>query len=194
MPTVALPLRLLRSALFAAVSVALSVAGHVLASGVPVPGSAVAVATVAVFVCGLTGAGRECRLPGLLVGMTAGQAALHAWFGWASARAAAHDMPDMPAMRHRHAGHESTAMIAAHLAVALLAALWLRLGESALFRLLARLDDRVRAEVRVLFARPAALPAWHTTRPRAASSPPLRRTIMRYSLVRRGPPRCALAP
>ncbi|MCY0942642.1 hypothetical protein [Streptomyces antarcticus] len=74
-------LRLIRAAVFTAVCVLLSAAGHALASCATVPWWSLCIGFVAVFSVAAPLAGRRRALPGLAVGLTAGQLALHALFG-----------------------------------------------------------------------------------------------------------------
>ncbi|MER5868528.1 hypothetical protein [Streptomyces sp. NPDC002044] len=74
-------LRLIRAAVFTAVCVVLSAAGHALASCATVPWWSLCIGFVAVFSVAAPLAGRRRALPGLAVGLTAGQLALHALFG-----------------------------------------------------------------------------------------------------------------
>ncbi|MEU6848877.1 hypothetical protein ABZ901_02930 [Actinacidiphila alni] len=84
-------LRLLRAAVFAAVCVALSAAGHALAGG-GVPGVGVlVVGGVAVLACAAPMAGRERAVPGIPVVLMAGQLALHVLFCLAAVRPAGAD-------------------------------------------------------------------------------------------------------
>ncbi|MER0445100.1 hypothetical protein ABR738_11070 [Streptomyces sp. Edi4] len=85
-------------------------------------------------------------------------------------------------------------LLAAHVSVGLLAALWLRRGEAALARLLRAVGHHAfrpllvaAAVVRAAFdgARPVARPAYH--RPG-----PSRTRFLVHSVARRGPPRCPL--
>ncbi|MFD7917881.1 hypothetical protein ACFV3R_01395 [Streptomyces sp. NPDC059740] len=80
-------LRLLRAAVFTAVCVALSAAGHMMGSCTTVPLWALAAACVAVFAVVAALAGRERTLPGIAVALAAGQVGLHVLFGWAQMRA-----------------------------------------------------------------------------------------------------------
>jgi len=73
-------LRLLRAAVFAAVCVALSAAGHGMASGAVVPVWALVAAWAAVSAVTAALAGRERRLPGIAALMLGCQAALHLLF------------------------------------------------------------------------------------------------------------------
>lgn len=78
-------LRLLRAAVFTAVCVALSAAGHMIASGAAVPLWTVGVAAVLVFAVAAPLAGRERSLPGIAAGLAVGQLALHSLFAWGQA-------------------------------------------------------------------------------------------------------------
>jgi hypothetical protein len=73
-------LRLLRAAVFTAVCVALSAAGHMAASFSAVPLWTLGVACAAVFALAAPLAGRERSLPGIAAGLAVGQLALHALF------------------------------------------------------------------------------------------------------------------
>ncbi|MFI9050640.1 hypothetical protein [Streptomyces sp. NPDC053427] len=73
-------LRLLRAAVFTAVCVALSAAGHMMASFAAVPLWTLGVACAAVFAVAAPLAGRERSLPGIATGLAVGQLALHALF------------------------------------------------------------------------------------------------------------------
>ncbi|MFE7607923.1 hypothetical protein [Streptomyces celluloflavus] len=81
-PTVraAADLRLLRAAVFTAVCVALSAAGHMAASFATVPLWTLGVACAAVFAVAAPLAGRERSLPGIAAGLAMGQLALHSLF------------------------------------------------------------------------------------------------------------------
>ncbi|MFG2138827.1 hypothetical protein [Streptomyces sp. NPDC048650] len=73
-------LRLLRAAVFTAVCVALSAAGHMMASFAAVPVWTLGVAFAAVFSVAARLAGRERSLPGIAAALAVGQLALHALF------------------------------------------------------------------------------------------------------------------
>ncbi|MEU5810801.1 hypothetical protein [Streptomyces sp. NPDC047718] len=81
-------LRLTRAAVFTALCVVLSAAGHALGSCATVPWWALVIAFVAVFAVAAPLAGRRRSLPGLAAGLAAGQLGLHAVFGIAQHRAA----------------------------------------------------------------------------------------------------------
>ncbi|WP_327362257.1 hypothetical protein [Streptomyces sp. NBC_01296] len=76
-------LRLIRAAVFTAVCVVLSAAGHALASCATVPWWALVIAFLAVFAVAAPLAGRRRSLPGIAAGLAFGQLGLHAVFGLA---------------------------------------------------------------------------------------------------------------
>lgn len=82
-------LRYVRAAVFAAVCVVLSAAGHAVMSGTALPGWALAAAAVMVFVCAGLAAGRVCSLPLIAGGMLVCQGGLHLFFSWTQGMAAA---------------------------------------------------------------------------------------------------------
>lgn len=195
MPCLSAGLRLLRAGVFSGVCVVLSVGGHVLASGRMVPGWALALAVLAGVGLGWVGGARECSGRRLVVGMAVGQLALHWWFSWAAGQAARRAGS---AHGHGHGdGHHVDAgsqvglgMLLAHVGVAAAAAAWLRVGEAAVFRLLARLDARVRASVRVVLGRVGSVAGWGPVRVpvRHGLRVFARELLTRHDVVRRGPP------
>ncbi|MFD9354769.1 hypothetical protein [Streptomyces sp. NPDC060031] len=82
-------LRLIRAAVFTAVCVVLSAAGHALASCATVPWWALGIGFLAVFAVAAPLAGRRRSLPGIAAGLAAGQLGLHAVFGLGQHGAAA---------------------------------------------------------------------------------------------------------
>lgn len=80
-------LRLLRAAVFTAVCVLLSAAGHSAAAGSPVPLWTLGAGCALVFATAAPLAGRERSLPGIAVALTAGQVALHLLFSTGHATA-----------------------------------------------------------------------------------------------------------
>ncbi|MEU9083081.1 hypothetical protein [Streptomyces sp. NPDC048357] len=74
-------LRLIRAAVFTAVCVVLSAAGHALASCATVPWWSLCIGFLAVFTVAASLAGRRRTLPGIAAGLATGQLALHALFG-----------------------------------------------------------------------------------------------------------------
>ncbi|MFE6842170.1 hypothetical protein [Streptomyces sp. NPDC057686] len=86
-------LRLIRAAVFTAVLVVLSAAGHALASCATVPWWALVIAFLAVFAVAAPLAGRRRSLPGIAAGLAFGQLGLHAVFGLAQHGDAAARVP-----------------------------------------------------------------------------------------------------
>ncbi|QKV93865.1 hypothetical protein HUT19_20605 [Streptomyces sp. NA02950] len=82
-------LRMLRAAVFTAVCVVLSAAGHVLASCATVPLWTVGVGAAALFSVVVPLAGRERSLPGIATVLALGQLVLHTVFGLGQQQAAA---------------------------------------------------------------------------------------------------------
>ncbi|RLV08297.1 hypothetical protein CTZ27_05625 [Streptomyces griseocarneus] len=212
-------LRALRAGLFTALCVTLSAASHVLLSRAPLPVSTVAVLSGAVFAIAYALAGRERtygRIAALLVPLeltadtvfTTGQHAcygraggpiagpLHSIgvdlvcgggnFGTPLARMAAQGGPGPAA--------DSAALpwllLAAHVAVGLLAAAWLRRGEVALARLLRAVAAfAFRPLLLAVAALTAAVaPRRVPVRPARRVLPPRALPLLVHSVVRRGPP------
>ncbi|MEU9230944.1 hypothetical protein [Streptomyces subrutilus] len=90
-------LRLIRAAVFTAVCVVLSAAGHALASCATVPWWSLCLGFLAVFAVAAPLAGRRRSLPGIAAGLTAGQLALHTVFGLGQHSAAAASAAHTPA-------------------------------------------------------------------------------------------------
>lgn len=91
-------LRLLRAAVFTAVCVGLSAAGHMIASSAAVPLWTVGVAAVLVFAVTAPLAGRERSLPGIAAGLAVGQLALHSLFATGQQGTSMADMAGMTGM------------------------------------------------------------------------------------------------
>ncbi|MFL1426719.1 MULTISPECIES: hypothetical protein [unclassified Nocardiopsis] len=174
------PLRAIRAGASASVCVAVSVGGHLAASG---PGAGVPPAGLllgALVALGSAWAltGRERRWGTITGWMLWGQLALHLLF---SATAAGHGHGSAFSPAEGGAG-----MLAAHLAAAALCAWWLRQGEAALFSYL-----RSRAAACFPLLRPVVV--------RVPAAPPLPRPVerpvpvpaapyLRHSLALRAPP------
>ncbi|WP_327284255.1 hypothetical protein OG723_19280 [Streptomyces sp. NBC_01278] len=86
-------LRLIRAAVFTAVCVVLSAAGHALASCATVPWWALVIAFLAVFAVAAPLAGRRRSLPGIAAALAFGQLGLHAVFGLGQQSTAAAQAP-----------------------------------------------------------------------------------------------------
>jgi hypothetical protein len=206
--------RLARTAVFTALCVMLSGAAHVLLSGRPLPLAAVAAVTATVFVLAYLLAGRERRfwqIAALLLPLqltadavfTTGQITCYTSAGApVPVRLAGMDLlcagGDFGTPLARLAGGAGTAanpaapwlLLAAHLAVGLLAAGWLRCGEDALARLL-------RSAVAAGFRPLRLVTAVDTTGrfPATAGAPPVPHRVrsavsplLSHSVLRRGPP------
>ncbi|MEV5973521.1 hypothetical protein [Streptomyces sp. NPDC051921] len=219
-------LRALRAAFFTALVVTLSVASHVLLSGVPLPLGTVVPVAAAVFAVAYALAGRERGfgpIAGLLVPLqlaadtlfTSGQAACYGPAGGpvaGSLRAVGLDMDalcggavgtPLPGVAAPGTGTAAALLsspdpavpwllLAAHVAVGLSAASWLRGGERALARLLraaVAFAFRPLLLATAFFRAVGSLPrrAGHLAdRPRRS-----RARLLVHSVGRRGPPCCA---
>ncbi|MGI5197018.1 hypothetical protein ACQEVY_25865 [Streptomyces sp. CA-288835] len=223
--------RTLRAAMFAVVCVLFAVQGHVMTSGVAVPGWALAAGAVAAggMAWGLAGRERGLFVVGSLAVAT--QVVLHGVFSlaqavvrpdsasfaesWmrhllctppesgthsheasAGAHSMSHDMAGMTSSMDAstaHAGHlmdgmSTTSMLAAHLAAALLGALWLAHGERAAFRILRVFAGWLVAPLRLPLRLPAPpyRPRVRARRGRTADA--LRQLLLVYAITSRGPP------
>ncbi|MEU5210697.1 hypothetical protein [Streptomyces sp. NPDC020742] len=210
-------LRALRAALFTALCVTLSSASHVLLSRMPLPPATVAAIGAAVFTLAYALAGRErgyWRIAALLVPLelaadlvfSLGQ---HTCYGTAGGpvagplRSLGVDLlcgggavgGPLTRLSEDPAAPAATwvLLLAAHLAVGLLAAGWLRRGETALIQLLGAVAAVAFRPLLIAVAviaataprRPAATPVGTGHRARALP-------LLVHCVVRRGPP-CALA-
>ncbi|WKX69816.1 hypothetical protein [Streptomyces sp. XD-27] len=211
-------LRAARAALFTALCVTLSAASHVLLSGMPLPVTVVAGMCAAVFVIAYALAGRErgfgpiaaLLVPLELTADTAFTTGQHACYGPTGGpvtgplRSVGVDLacaggnvggplahvPDPTAVPSAVMGVSPWLLLAAHVAIGLLAAAWLRRGEAALARLLGAVAAFT---FRPLLVAVAAVSA--TVAPRRPSVRFIRRArtarvlpLLVHSVVRRGPP------
>jgi hypothetical protein len=166
---------------FATVCVALATAGHVMASGEPVPPAAAVAGLAGLSVVGVVLGGRERSLATILGGLLGGQFMLHALF--AAAQHGQH-------LAHGHTMSQSSggaSMTLAHVLAAVVSAWWLRRGERAVWSLARKIAAAV---VRPAFAllttpvpRSPAARATATAEPTAPGQ-----ILLRHVLVRRGPP------
>lgn len=215
-------IRAARAAVFTALCVTLSAGAHVLLSGAPLPLAPLAAVSGFVFLIAFALAGRECgyaRIAGLLVPLelvadtvfTTGQ---HACYGHAGGpvtgplRSVGIDVvcagggvgtplarmaPARDTLATAAQGGSPWLLLAAHVAVGLAAAAWLRRGEAAVARLLSAaaatafrpllLAVRARPRVPGVPARPVRPTPVRTARPLP---------LLAHSVLRRGPP-CARA-
>ena len=201
-------LRGTRAAIFAAVCVGVSAAGHVWMSGDGLPLWAVALAFAAITAIGYALAGRQWGFPSISALMLCGELGQHLLFTSAQNSAVSANVPAIPqfvsgrvvpasawicGMPHSamvgHGGSGS-GMIAAHVVAGLLCAGWLRSGEAAAFRVLQALADIAAAPlILLLWPEPLAVP----DRPDIA--PPtdthvsaVRARLLSSVVARRGPP------
>lgn len=204
-----LPLRLARTAAFAAVCVTLATLAHATGGGAfPSPGQ-VALGLAAVLAAGLALSGRErgtATISGVLV---AAQAVLHELFGSADGTAYVPLHAAEPAMPpgtlgtnalqvaaypgHASAGLGSQAgMVLAHLTATLVTGWWLARGEAALWSLLRRLGRDVRRLLRRLAAPcPPSVPQARLAVPVVRARPVPVAPSLLHSAARRGPPQPA---
>ncbi|MDN3297098.1 hypothetical protein QWM81_24240 [Streptomyces ficellus] len=217
-------LRWLRAALFTALVVTLSVASHVLLSGVALPVVTVAAVAAAVFAVAYALAGAERGfgpIAGVLVPLelaadtvfTTGQ---HVCYGPAggpvagSLRAVGVDVlcgggvgAPLPGVAAEGGGAAALLrspdpalpwlLLAAHVAVGLLAAAWLRRGESALAGLVRTVAAFAFRPLRIAAAAVGTAGPGVRRGPRPASRPRVSRTrLLVHSVGRRGPPCRAL--
>ncbi|MFG2074361.1 MFS transporter [Nonomuraea maritima] len=173
-----LPLRLARTAAFAAVCVMLAAFAHLLGGGeAPDPGTAgLGLAVVAALGLGLCG--RERSAGTINVTLVGVQIGLHELFaGEGAGYVSVHG--------HAHGGLAvGTGMLLTHLTATVITGLWLSRGEAALWAVLRRLGRRLP----VLLPAPATVAAVRPCPPvvRTRVVPP--QPEFRHQLARRGPP------
>ncbi|MFI2369777.1 hypothetical protein [Streptomyces sp. NPDC018833] len=200
------PMRALRAALFAAVAVILAAIGHLSRSAHDVPASGLFAALGVTAVAGWCAAGRRRGACSIGAGLLAVQGTLHLLFSGAGRTPSTPTSALTPAPHH-HARHEQydtaqtavetfdTGMLAVHLLAAAGCALWLAHGEAAFFRLARAALAFAFTPLRLLLA-VVRLPE-----PRAATSPVVEVSgvprpgvvVLAHTVIRRGPPACALA-
>ncbi|MFI9559552.1 MFS transporter [Nonomuraea endophytica] len=133
-----LPLRLTRSAAFAAVGVGLAALAHTMAGGAaPTPGF-FCLSLAAVMALGTILSGRERTPATINTVLIATQLALHTAFGYDSGPAVLSPLTDP-----EHGLGQNTGMLLTHLIATLLTGWWLARGEGALWSLLRRLGRRL---------------------------------------------------
>ncbi|WP_242908202.1 MFS transporter [Actinomadura terrae] len=174
--------RTARSTVFATVCVALAAVGHALASRDAVPAWAVLTGFGAVLGVSLMLAGHERSLATIVGGLLGGQFALHTLFS-AATEPMIHHASDAG---HPAARGSGVSMTLAHVAAAVLAALWLRRGERAAWALARRLAERpVRLPVPIVVEPVAAVARIQVV---AADAVVVVGEVLRHQVVRRGPP------
>lgn len=172
-----LPLRLARTAVFAAVCVTLAALAHAVGGGsTPAPWAA-ALGVGTVFTLALALGGRERSTATINIALVCAQLGLHELFGGDDGTGY------VVAHLHGRGFGNDVGMLLAHLTATLLTGWWLARGEAALWATLRRL-------VRPLVLRwPTPLPSAHPAAPvivRVRVVPP--DPALRHSVARRGPP------
>jgi hypothetical protein len=186
-------LRLGRAGGFSAVCVALAATGHTLVSAAPVAPWAIAVGFAAVVALSVTLAGHERTFPTIFGWLLGGQFMLHALFS-----AAGPDRP-VPTSATAHAQHQLAALVAhrpglsmilAHYAAALLAAVWLRRGERAVWALTRQVAALAARPARALLAAARTTSITGPVRVPVTAAPAVRpmERMLRHAVSRRGPP------
>ncbi|QYC40952.1 hypothetical protein Nocox_16695 [Nonomuraea coxensis DSM 45129] len=177
-------LRVLRAAVFAAVSLLLGLVAHLLAGG-PVAAGWLLPAWGVAFGPAYVLAGRERTLPVIVATLAGAQVALHLLFS------SAHAVEAAVAGRAAHAGHAAAAglapdagMLVMHAWAVLLTATWLARGEAALWAVLRRLAVRMFVAV-VAVVVPAARPLIAAP---VREPVVLRSVLLGHEMGRRGPP------
>ncbi|MFD0361330.1 hypothetical protein ACFQZZ_07705 [Nocardia sp. GCM10030253] len=183
--------RVTRAAMFAAIGVLLSAAGHAEMSGHAVSFSALVLAFAATGSLAWAVADRQRGILTIGGGLLAMQAALHLWFGVHSVSGGGHGSSHAAATAaETAAAHgDPLAMIAAHGLAAAVCAVWLWCGETALFTLLATLYARTLAPLLLMLVHPVVADAGSGVRITLGDSvSPLHSVLLRYVVARRGPP------
>jgi hypothetical protein len=197
-------LRGARAAIFAAVCVGLSAAGHVWMSGDGVPGRALALAFAAIAATGYALAGRQRGFVSIASLMLLGEFGQHLLF--TAAQNQAQHVPAIPefvsgrevpasawicGMSHSGMARDTggVAMIVAHVVAGLGCAWWLRNGEAAAFRLLQTLGALAAPLLALIWPDTLVVPDYLRTPPPADGRSAARRTrLLSTVLARRGPP------
>jgi hypothetical protein len=191
-------LRLGRAGVFSAVCVALAATGHGVVSGAPVAPWALIAGFAGIMALSVTLAGHERAFPTILGGLLGGQFMLHVLFSATGPETLAPAPIPVPGAVHADhhltvlvAHHPRLSMILSHYIAALLAALWLRRGERAVWTLtrqVAALAGRPARALLTAAARttsiigPVRVPVTATVTVRPAGR------MLRHALLRRGPP------
>ncbi|MBP2707695.1 hypothetical protein JOL79_28325 [Microbispora sp. RL4-1S] len=198
----------MRAGVFALVCGGLSQAGHDVMAPRPVPAWSVGVALGLVTLIGYRLAGRERSARWLLAAVETVQLYLHVWFTWTTPAGGAPGVAVHGAMTGHatpmdvasaaqtglpaHDGMPVPAMFAAHAVAGALVALWLSVGERALWRALRSLAFAVSTHLgRVLaLVAPLTIHVIPATAPASHDEDDLSVTaVLRHTVVRRGPPR-----
>ncbi|MFI8232948.1 hypothetical protein ACIGDI_29385 [Streptomyces sp. NPDC085900] len=185
--TASAPVRGLRAAVFAALCVLLAVGGHALAIGTTPPVWVQAAGFAPVFAAGCLLGGRQRSLGAIGAGTLLAQGGLHLAFD----AVAPHPTMIMHGMRMSHAHTVTPHAGAAHVVAALVLTWWLGRGEAAVWSLLRRtaaLVPGLRAWWRVRGGAGLVPDPRDVVRPYTWDARPPRRTPLRHTVQRRGPP------
>ncbi|WP_336205217.1 MFS transporter [Nonomuraea sp. LPB2021202275-12-8] len=170
-----LPLRLTRTAAFAAVCVTLAALAHSLGGGTGPDPWAAGVGLAVVFALAMALSGTERSTTTINATLVVTQLGLHELFGGdGSAYVAAH--------QHGRGLGDALGMLLAHLTATLVTGCWLARGEAALWAMLRRLARRL------VLLRPVATAPLPPAAPIAHVRDVPRRLLFRHSVARRGPP------
>ncbi|HET9167990.1 MAG TPA: hypothetical protein VFN97_01100 [Actinospica sp.] len=198
-------LRGARAAIFAAMCVGVSAAGHAWISADGVPLWALGLAFVAILAAGSALAGRQRGFASIAALMLLGELGQHLVFTAAQNSASAAGAPAIPEFVSGHvvpasawvcgmphsgmSGHGGEAgMIGAHVVAGLLCAGWLRSGEAAFFRLVQALVARSPIPL-LIWPEALVVPDRPRIVPRGDGRLAARRTrLLSTSVARRGPP------
>lgn len=207
-PTLRAPLPVLRATVFAVVGTVLGVTAHHLLAEGPVPWGPGAVAAGVLFALGIVGARRPRPLAVVVTCSVAGQSALHGWLALTArgghptaAVAHHHGAPahDAHGAWHERA-HDSVAMTAAHLVLAVLVAVLLHRADAACWTLARGVwaaGGAVRAHLtaawRAVAGQLPAAPdlAGSVGVPAQVRRPPVVDLVLTHVVIRRGPPAAA---
>lgn len=174
--------RAARAVVFATVCVGLAITGHVMASHSSVPPVAAVGGLAVMTLVGIILGGTERSLMTILMGLLGGQFMLHAMFAAAQhGQHLAHGAA-MP----QHSG--GTTMSLAHVVAAVVSAWWLRRGERATWALARRITAAVMRPIRALRPAPLSAVAPHGCQAVPSGTFGPRSGLLRYFVVRRGPP------
>lgn len=205
-------LRLARAAIFAALCVGLSAAGHVWMSGDVIPLWSVGLAFGVLTASGYVLARRQFGFVAISALMLLGELGQHYLFAAAQGPMVDQQVPALPqfvsgrvvpasawicGMPHSAAMNRGAVggfggMVAAHIVAGLVAAWWLRCGDAAVFRMLRVLAAMAVPMLAILWPAAIVVPDFLRTGPRADDDDlgRYRKRLLSSLVVRRGPPLC----
>ncbi|MFG2846953.1 hypothetical protein ACGF12_27825 [Kitasatospora sp. NPDC048296] len=201
--------RTARAGVFTALLLSLSAGGHVLLTGTPLPATVMAMAAVVVFGAALLLSSAERAFLQIAAVLFPLELALNAVYNvgqdtcGTGRRPSGGLLPDLlcgggpvhgtgpvPELPGQLTGGQLAAVFLAHLAAALVAAVWLRQGEKAVFRLLGVAAALTMRPVRLLLAWLVPAEPEQAVRTRALPDDdrPAPQEVLRRGVQRRGPP------